>query len=85
MNETLRLYPIVPFNVRLALKDTTLPVGGGIDGMQPIGVLKGTPIAYSPLAMQRREDIYPPVSSTFPRIDQFAPERWENWTPKPWT
>src|SRR5271154_1224929 len=24
MNETLRLYPVVPFNVRLALHDTTL-------------------------------------------------------------
>jgi len=29
----LRLYPIVPFNVRTALKDTTLPHGGG-----PLGV-----------------------------------------------
>lgn len=25
----LRLYPIVPFNFRSALKDTTLPRGGG--------------------------------------------------------
>jgi hypothetical protein len=29
----LRLYPIVPFNVRTALKDTTLPHGGG-----PLGI-----------------------------------------------
>jgi cytochrome P450 len=49
INETLRLYPVVPFNVRGALKDTTLPRGGGPDGNQPIGVLKGTPIGYSTL------------------------------------
>jgi cytochrome P450 len=49
INETLRLYPVVPFNVRAALKDTTLPHGGGHDGMQPLGVLKGTPIGYSTL------------------------------------
>jgi cytochrome P450 len=49
INETLRLYPVVPFNVRAALKDTTLPHGGGNDGMQPLGILKGTPIGYSTL------------------------------------
>ncbi|CAD0083238.1 unnamed protein product [Aureobasidium vineae] len=38
VNETLRLYPIVPFNVRVSLKDTTLPRGGGPDGTQPIGI-----------------------------------------------
>ncbi|KAI9720609.1 MAG: hypothetical protein M1812_002789 [Candelaria pacifica] len=84
MNEILRLYPAVPFNVRLALKDTTLPHGGGPDGSQPIGILKDTPIGYSPLLMQRRTDLYPPTSPTFPPITLFAPERWDNWTPKSW-
>ena len=37
INETLRLYPSVPYNVRLALQDTTLPKGGGPDGTEPIG------------------------------------------------
>jgi cytochrome P450 len=85
LNETLRLYPVVPFNVRFALNDTTLPVGGGKDGSQPIGILKGTPIAYSTLVMQRRADIYPDPSTGFPAVEKFVPERWDNWTPKTWT
>jgi cytochrome P450 len=85
LNETLRLYPVVPYNVRVSLTDTTLPVGGGKDGLQPIGILQGTPIAYSTLVMQRRADLYPPPSTGFPAVDKFVPERWENWTPKSWT
>ncbi|KAH7326664.1 cytochrome P450 [Stachybotrys elegans] len=83
LNETLRLYPVVPFNVRLALKDTTLPRGGGPDGSEPLPVLKDTPIGYSTLVMQRRKDLYPPVSETFADPDLFSPERWEHWHPKP--
>lgn len=83
LNETLRLYPSVPFNVRLALKDTTLPTGGGVDGNEPLPVLKHTPIAYSTLVMQRREDLYPPVSDTFADPAIFSPERWATWHPKP--
>lgn len=37
LNEVLRLYPVVPYNVRVALQDTVLPHGGGADGMEPIG------------------------------------------------
>lgn len=69
----------------MSLKDTTLPRGGGPDGMQPVGVLKNTPIGYSPLAMQRREDIYPSVSSGFSPILDFVPERWDKWYPSAWT
>ena len=31
INETMRVYPVVPFNVRYSLRDTTLPRGGGPD------------------------------------------------------
>lgn len=48
INETLRLYPVVPFNVRCSLKDTTLPRGGGPRGDQPMGLLAGTPVGKSP-------------------------------------
>jgi cytochrome P450 len=85
LNEILRLYPVVPFNVRVALTDTTIPLGGGSDGRQPVAVPKGTPVGYSTLVMQRREDIYPPQASGFPHVQAFVPERWEVWTPKPWT
>ncbi|KAF2747084.1 cytochrome P450 52A11 [Sporormia fimetaria CBS 119925] len=85
INETLRLYPVVPFNVRMSLTDTTLPVGGGRDGQSPIGIPKGTPIGYSTLVMQRRADLYPPKESGFPDPALWVPERWDGWTPKSWT
>jgi cytochrome P450 len=85
INETLRLYPVVPFNVRTALKDTTLPHGAGRDGLDPVGVLKDTPVGYSTLLMQRRRDLYPPISETFPYDPlDWVPERWATWTPKAW-
>ncbi|ROV97644.1 hypothetical protein VSDG_04644 [Cytospora chrysosperma] len=87
MNETLRLYPVVPFNVRFALRDTTLPRGGGPDGTLPIGVLKNTPVGYTTLGMHRRPDLYPPASSAAGGLrppGEFSPERWCAWQPRPW-
>lgn len=85
LNETLRLYPVVPYNVRVALQDTTLPRGGGKDGTEPIAVAKDTPIGYSTLILHQREDVYPPASATFAHHMTFSPERWDTWTPKAWT
>ncbi|KAK3674557.1 hypothetical protein LTR78_005643 [Recurvomyces mirabilis] len=85
LNEILRLYPVVPYNVRVALQDTTLPRGGGKNGDEPVAILKDTPIGYSTLILQRREDIYPPAASGFAPYLDFVPERWDHWTPKSWT
>ncbi|KAF3394002.1 Cytochrome P450 52A13 [Penicillium rolfsii] len=75
MNETLRLYPVVPVNVRMANKNTHLPVGGGPDGKDPIFILKGQEVMYSVDTMHRRQDIFGPDA------DEYRPERWEKLKP----
>lgn len=70
LNESLRLYPVVPFNSRVATKDTTIPVGGGPDGKSPIFVRKGQPVDYSVHVMHRRKDLWGEDA------DEFRPERW---------
>jgi cytochrome P450 len=70
INESLRLHPPIPRNSREALRDTTLPVGGGSDGTAPILVPKGTQVGYQVFSMHRREDVYGEDA------DDFVPERW---------
>lgn len=62
-------------------KDTTIPGG---PGRPDIAVLKGDTVSYSPYLMQRRRDIYPPVTAEFADPLTFSPERWYNWQPKAW-
>lgn len=84
INETLRYYATMPFATRQALRDTTLPRGGGHDGKSPIAVLKDTPVLYSALLMHRRRDLYPSVTKDFPDPRTWYPERWEVWQPRAW-
>lgn len=96
INETMRIYPVVPFNVRHSLKNTTLPRGGGPDGKDPIGVRGDTRIVYSTMYMQRRPDLYPPPpnplspnneksTTAYHDPSKFIPDRWlSGWQPKPW-
>ena len=72
MHETLRLYATVPFNSRRAVKDTTLPVGGGADAKSPIYVRKGQEVNYAVHIMHRRKDLWGED------CDEFRPERWQN-------
>ncbi|KAI0638092.1 cytochrome P450 monooxygenase pc-3 [Trametes polyzona] len=69
INETLRLYPIVPFNIRVAIRDTTLPNPTDPNGPR-IFVPKGTPVSYSVFLMHRRKDYWGPDAL------HFDPERW---------
>jgi cytochrome P450 len=46
LNEVLRVYPSVPVNFREAVRDTTLPVGGGSDGNLPVFIPKGHLVAW---------------------------------------
>lgn len=70
LNETLRLYPVVSQNSREAQEDTTLPVGGGVDGSSPLFVPKGQVVGWSLYAMHRRKDYFGADA------DDFRPERW---------
>ncbi|KAL6830448.1 cytochrome P450 [Trichoderma afarasin] len=82
LNETLRLHPAAPLNMRSVLETTTIP---GRPGEPGVVLLKGDSVTINTLGMHMYADLYPPVSDKFadPRI--FSPERWEHWTPKPWT
>lgn len=71
LNESLRLYPVVPGNARFANKNTTIPVGGGPDGKSPVFVPKGGTVVYSTYSMHHRKDLYGEDA------DEYKPERWE--------
>jgi cytochrome P450 len=75
LNETLRLFPSVPMNSRMAKVDTTLPRGGGPDGTQPLYIPKGTEVNYSVYAMHRTKEFWGE------NAEEFDPERWNGRKP----
>jgi cytochrome P450 len=70
LNETLRLFPTVAMNSRRSVRVTTLPRGGGSDGLSPVFVPKDTEVNYSVYPMHR--------NTAFWGLDaeKFIPERW---------
>ena len=75
LKETLRLYPPVPVNIRVASTDTVLPTGGGSDRKSPILIPKGTAVGYSIYTLHRRPDLYGLDA------ELFRPERWDEPMP----
>ncbi|CAE6440604.1 unnamed protein product [Rhizoctonia solani] len=65
LNETLRLFPAVPVNVRAAAKNTVLKVNG-----KQYYIPAGTRMTWSTLMMHRRKDLWGPDA------DEFDPDRW---------
>lgn len=70
INETMRLWPVVPTNTREATRDTTLPRGGGVDGQLPVIVRKHQPVVILVYSIHHDADVFGPDP------DVFRPERW---------
>lgn len=62
VNETLRLYPAVPFNVRATTSATVWP---SKNGERPIYIPANTKVPYSVFMMQRRKDLWGPDAEEF--------------------
>ncbi|KAL8784398.1 MAG: hypothetical protein Q9195_009063 [Heterodermia aff. obscurata] len=75
LKEALRLYPVLGQYGRTALKDTILPKGGGVDGLSPIFISKGSVMISSLYALHRE----PTVFGSDPEI--FNPDRWNSVAP----
>lgn len=71
----LRLYPVVPFNARMAITDTVLPKDGGPDGQSPLFIPKKTVVQYYVSVIHRRKDLYGDDA------EEFRPERLETIHP----
>lgn len=71
LNETLRLWTVVPANSRRSNKPTTLPRGGGPDGKSPIYLKAQSEVNYPIHVMHRRKDLWGPDA------EAFKPERFQ--------
>jgi len=81
LNETMRLYPAVPFNVRFTVNETTIP-NSDTHG-RPFYVPANTGVSYSVILMHRRKDLWGPDAEEFDP-DRFLDERVGKYlTPNP--
>ncbi|KAH9936562.1 cytochrome P450 [Fomitopsis serialis] len=68
INETMRLFPAVPVNIRSNVRATTLP--SNVPGGKPYYVPANSEVAYFVVAMQRSKDVWGPDA------DEFDPSRF---------
>ncbi|KAF8665619.1 hypothetical protein AX16_000075 [Volvariella volvacea WC 439] len=81
INEVLRLYPAVPFNIRTTNKAILLPPL--TPGEKPFYVPANTRVPYSVFVMHRRKDLWGPDADKFDP-DRFLDERLKKYlTPNP--
>ena len=78
INEVFRVAAVIPLNERVAIRDTTLPRGGGPDRAQPVFIPKGRQVLIAAYAMQHRADIWGED------VEEFRPERWEEGRKAGW-
>jgi len=79
INESLRLNPSIGTTSRIALQDTTLPIGGGPTGDSPIFIRKNDILSLSFYSLHRRKDLFGEDAEVF------RPERWEKLRPGHWS
>ncbi|KAG0700618.1 cytochrome P450 monooxygenase pc-3 [Suillus ampliporus] len=75
INETLRLYPPVPYNVRTSREAAVLPA---VNGGDPIFIPADTQVFYSVFVMHRRKDLWGPDALEFDP-DRFLDERLQKY------
>ena len=68
----LRLFPPLPFNMRTANSNTTLPKGGGPEGKDPVFVKEGQQVNYHVYALHRSKETFGPDA------EEYRPGRWED-------
>jgi cytochrome P450 len=79
MKESQRLTPSIGTTTRMALQDTTLPTGGGLNGESPIFVEKGSVVMFSFYSLHRRTALFGDDAEVF------RPERWETFRAVNWS